>query len=300
MPAEMLAANCVNSTGVGRSSSGGGGGGGAGGAGTTAAAAAAAAARKDRSCKGKRYLEMISESKAGGGSSGCKRPKSHSVSSGASSGETTSESSSPHKSSTGNSSKWVSGGFDLEERIAALPQLQDTHLVNALNNNRTRNTLNGKPLGDSSNGADGRQGSSEGGGGSSGSGSSSSDEAALACSPPASPSTRVATPNGGEACKSGSDPVNYVNKEAAASPASTSSTLCSEDEEPPVLRVVETSRADEESAGEAAALLSPREFLASNFTLRSQGLEVGACDGLAALAEVALSQAQAITTSSSS
>jgi hypothetical protein len=75
--------------------------------------------------------------------SSAKRPKSNSMSSSGSSSSTTSShedniksdhnNSSPAKSSSGGGSKWVSGEFDLEERIAALPQLQDTHLINALN-----------------------------------------------------------------------------------------------------------------------------------------------------------------------
>lgn len=76
----------------------------------------------------------------GGSSSTAKRPKSNSMSSSGSSSSTTSSHgmteggdnhASPVKSAGG--SKWVSGEFDLEERIAALPQLQDTHLINALN-----------------------------------------------------------------------------------------------------------------------------------------------------------------------
>ena len=37
-------------------------------------------------------------------------------------------------------SKWVSGGFDLEEHIAQLPQLGDTHLLNALSHSKANKT----------------------------------------------------------------------------------------------------------------------------------------------------------------
>lgn len=103
----------------------------------------------------KQDTRMSSNCVNGGGSvSATKRPKSNSASSG--------HSSSSGDSETGNNqnkSKWVSGEFDLEERIAALPQLQDTHLINALNhkssglipmnngvNNRPANDLNGADI----------------------------------------------------------------------------------------------------------------------------------------------------------
>lgn len=123
--------------------------------------------RKERSCKGKRYLEMLSEGKL------AKRIKNNTI-------QTTAEdmnsikdnnSSSLGNSGSGNSSennnnindgaslqsggtgivknlnntsgsKWVSGGFDLEEHIAALPQLGDTHLMNALNS-KANKSING-------------------------------------------------------------------------------------------------------------------------------------------------------------
>ena len=344
MPAEMLPSNCSGGGGAVNASS-------AGPAQATpnGAKGAASAPRKDRSCKGKRYLEMISESKGsggagsgggGGGGSSCKRPKSNSVSMG-SNGE--SAESSPNKSSTGNSSKWVSGGFDLEERIAALPQLQDTHLVNALNNNRTRNTLNGKGLPATDSCADSRKSAVAG------------DEHPAAMhaapvSPSAAAAAGAATPLVNGDTKAANHYVNnsqpqphnhqqqhhpHSNKhgdkrssEASASPASSGSTLCSGDEDgdsrsSPALQVVEPKPASDErhspttvspvrgaampaaeavvASGRCDSPTPVREFLASGFSLsRSQGLEVGPCDGLAALAEVALSQAQAITTSSSS
>src|SRR5262249_34565662 len=40
-------------------------------------------------------------------------------------------------------SKWVSGGFDLEEHIAALPQLGDTHLLNALGHSKANKGIIG-------------------------------------------------------------------------------------------------------------------------------------------------------------
>lgn len=329
MPAEMLASNCVNSSNssssshsVAKGSAGNGGG-----------------SRKDRSCKGKRYLEMISESK--GGANGPKRPKSNSMSSGTSYEATES---SPCKSSSGNSSKWVSGGFDLEERIAALPQLQDTHLVNALNNNRTRNSVNGKnfPL---HNGAT-DEGSSRKNSGSSddaGIGDESPHRHPSPQSAPLSPPHPIPALNGSGDAKSTNHYVNNNNSsnggsekvtagrrvgddKANSSPASSISTVCSGDEgdgdsrSSPVLKRSTAASPTPSSPraatdGSAAVLTvsesgracggtsSPRQFLSSNFSLsRSQGLEVGPCDGLAALAEVALSQASAhpIATSSSS
>lgn len=309
MPAEMLASSCVSAS----SSS------------TMAAVAGSKGSsgnghnsRKDRSCKGKRYLEMIGESK-GGANSGCKRPKSNSVSAGGSNGET-SESCSPSKSSStaGNHShKWVSGGFDLEERIAALPQLQDTHLVNALNNNRknNNNTPNGKTL----------------------VGQNGSDVGPKLESPPHTSPSPTPVVNGD--AKSGHQ--HYVNNNngeksrragseeklvMAGSPASSTSTVCSGDEasedsshvpHSPSSKTAMIRAASPETgsspmdgkvppssvAGNKSPVVVPgREFLsASNFSIsRSQGLDVGPCDGLTALAEVALSQAQAITTSSSS
>ena len=48
-------------------------------------------------------------------------------------------------------SKWVSGGFDLEEHIAALPQLGDTHLLNALSHSKTSKNVNSSSSSSSSN-----------------------------------------------------------------------------------------------------------------------------------------------------
>ena len=102
----------------------------------------------------KQDTRMSSNCVNGGGSvSATKRPKSNSASSG--------HSSSSGDSETGNNqnkSKWVSGEFDLEERIAALPQLQDTHLINALNHKSSglipmNNGVNSRPANDL-NGAD--------------------------------------------------------------------------------------------------------------------------------------------------
>lgn len=87
--------------------------------------------RKERSCKGKRYLEMLSETKL------TKRSKNASTSSISNGDESNSNKSVNYpnnsSSSTTASSKWVSCGFDLEEHIAALPQLVgDNHLINVL------------------------------------------------------------------------------------------------------------------------------------------------------------------------
>lgn len=313
MPAEMLASTCVSaptscppssastattggSTGSAKGSNGGNGN----------------SSRKERSCKGKRYLEMIGESKGGNGSSaGCKRPKSNSVSAGshATGDPAGTESSSPTKSSSSaagsHSHKWVSGGFDLEERIAALPQLQDTHLVNALNNNR-RNTANGK--------APGQNGSSDSVGGRSGHNSPTTHALVNGDAK----QHYVNNNNNDEKMRASSEEKLVM---ATPSPASSTSTVCSGDEAsdgdsrsspvpaqcrpqpqlPPADQASPQSAITGASSGAAAG--SGREFLsASNFTslTRSQGLDVGPCDGLTALAEVALSQAQAITTSPSS
>lgn len=102
----------------------------------------------------KQDTRMSSNCVNGGSVSASKRPKSNSASSGHSS-------SSSGDSETGNNqnkSKWVSGEFDLEERIAALPQLQDTHLINALNHKSggliaMNNGVNSRPTNDL-NGAD--------------------------------------------------------------------------------------------------------------------------------------------------
>lgn len=289
MPAEMLASTCVSAPTSCPSSSASAGGSSAkgsnGGNGNNS--------RKERSCKGKRYLEMIGESK-GGASSGCKRPKSNSVSAGShATGDTSESSNSPTKSS--HSHKWVSGGFDLEERIAALPQLQDTHLVNALNNNR-RNTANGKTL-ERQNG----ERRSE----------HSSPSPTALVNGDAKQQQNYVNNNNGEKMRAGSEEKLVM---AVPSPTSSTSTVCSGDEASdgdsrsspiPSCPPPSSQQPSSKSAiiGAASASSSGPEFLSgSNFTslTRSQGLDVGPCDGLTALAEVALSQAQAITTSSSS
>lgn len=102
-------------------------------------------AKKDRSCKGKRYLEMLNEGKL------VKRNKCSVGGNGnedSVSGSKNNSSSSP--GTTG--SKWVSGGFDLEEHIAALPQLGDTHLINALSHNKANKGLNGNKANNNNNG----------------------------------------------------------------------------------------------------------------------------------------------------
>lgn len=107
--------------------------------------------RKERSCKGKRYLEILSESKL------VKRNRTNSQSSsgegntrsdeanhnnpnnksGNSSVNSSSNSTAASAAATAaTTSKWVSGGFDLEEHIAALPQLGDTHLLSALSHSK--------------------------------------------------------------------------------------------------------------------------------------------------------------------
>lgn len=89
--------------------------------------------RKERSCKGKRYLEMLNENKLS------KRSKNAPSSS---NGEENGTSSNKNLNCPNNSSsKWVtSGGFDLEEHIAALPQLNDNHLTSVLDQS-TKTTL---------------------------------------------------------------------------------------------------------------------------------------------------------------
>lgn len=106
-----------------------------------------AQSRKDRTCKGKRYLEILNESKL------TKRNRTNCSSSGGSANdEGNSSSSSNNKninntSSNSSTSKWVTGGFDLEEHIAALPQLGDTHLLSALSHSKANKGItnnNGK------------------------------------------------------------------------------------------------------------------------------------------------------------
>ncbi|RWS31120.1 SOX transcription factor-like protein, partial [Leptotrombidium deliense] len=94
------------------------------------------AQRKERTCKGKRYLEMLSENKL------AKRNKNNS-------GDEQ-KSNSCINAGGSSSSKWVSGGFDLEEHIAALPQLGDKHLINALNHSKANKSLNGNKTSDAS------------------------------------------------------------------------------------------------------------------------------------------------------
>lgn len=86
--------------------------------------------RKERSCKGKRYLEMLNENKLTN-----KRSKNTPTSSicGSNGDEMNGTSNKPVNSgSSSGGSKWVSGNFDLEEHIAALPQLGDNHLISVL------------------------------------------------------------------------------------------------------------------------------------------------------------------------
>lgn len=89
--------------------------------------------RKERSCKGKRYLEMLNENKLTN-----KRSKNALTSSicGSNGDEMNGISTSASKNVSSNNStggsKWVSGNFDLEEHIAALPQLGDNHLISVL------------------------------------------------------------------------------------------------------------------------------------------------------------------------
>ena len=88
--------------------------------------------RKERSCKGKRYLEMLNENKLTN-----KRSKNTLTSSicGSNGDEMNGISTSAKPANANNSSggsKWVSGNFDLEEHIAALPQLGDNHLISVL------------------------------------------------------------------------------------------------------------------------------------------------------------------------
>lgn len=69
--------------------------------------------RQDRSCKGKRYLEMINENKTS------KRAKSNSVSGGTAtndSGESSGRAGGSASAGSSSGSKWVSGNFDLERK----------------------------------------------------------------------------------------------------------------------------------------------------------------------------------------
>lgn len=102
-----------------------------------------AQSRKDRSCKGKRYLEILNENKF------AKRSRTISQTAGQSVGDkeetsakniSSNQSGSNSGTNTAGHSKWVSGGFDLEEHIAQLPQLGDTHLLNALSHSKANKT----------------------------------------------------------------------------------------------------------------------------------------------------------------
>ncbi len=91
--------------------------------------------RKERTCKGKRYLEILNENKFGKRNRAVSPIGAHSEK-----GEMTNAKNVSNNQSS-STSKWVSGGFDLEERIKALPQLGDTHLLNALSHSKANKTI---------------------------------------------------------------------------------------------------------------------------------------------------------------
>lgn len=101
-----------------------------------------AQSRKDRSCKGKRYLEILNENKFGKRSRNVSPMVGHNGAGGDKEDGTAAKNSSSNQSSAGTGgSKWVSGGFDLEEHIAQLPQLGDTHLLNALSHSKANKQM---------------------------------------------------------------------------------------------------------------------------------------------------------------
>ena len=246
--------------------------------------------KKERTCKGKRYLEMINESK---GSGSVVQPGGKKCKSGLGEGAE-----SPSKESKG--SKWVSGGFDLEEHIAALPQLGDAHLLTALNNSKNKVNAAGVNGKGSPNHSHHRMSTHSQG--------RHSDRDSDGSRSPTSPSGV----HHGDNTKSAATPNHYSSKHSD-SDSSSEPCLKLVTEDPMSIKSGTMSSSGTNSPvnghgspdGESSEKRSivARELLASagfNLSRSSQGIEVGPCDGLAALAEVALSQAQAISTTTSS
>ncbi|RWS05965.1 SOX transcription factor-like protein, partial [Dinothrombium tinctorium] len=208
--------------------------------------------RRERTCKGKRYLEMLNENKL---------VKKNKHGSSASNDEQNQKSgASCHTSS---SSKWVSGGFDLEEHIAALPQLGDKHLVNALNHSKTNKSLNGSK------------------------GGSSDQKSKVETDPHANKES-----SDREAVSIKDSKPNESVSEADAEASKTSDDMTDVSCESEKRYSDSAEQEKQENNSQSKESVSKEEFIS-----HSQGIE---CDGLTALAEVALQQANRSEVSSQS
>lgn len=259
------------------------------------------AQRKDRSCKGKRYLEMISESK------GTKRVKSNSISAG-SGGDAESPNKTP---ATGSApSKWVSGTFDLEERIAALPQLDDGNLMNALSHTKTAGKAAAAATGILLTNGTSSSSSSTANKPSAGGGERGHRDDAVPGSPTKVGGTGdkmgVSTVNSklGGASNDSSDEENGKLKLKDGDSKSAPAAGAGDSAIPVSLPNGKESAGINANANGGLAVVPPQptsppqvstpppSALAAGDFLRAQGVDMGGpCDGLAALAEVALSQA---------
>lgn len=254
--------------------------------------------KKERTCKGKRYLDMISESKGNPVQPGGKKCKSNS---GGEAESPTKESGSGKGSSSTGGSKWVSGGFDLEEHIAALPQLGDAHLLTALNNSKNKVTaVNGK--GDDHHGGNHHRIHSQ-----RRNSDRDSDGSRSPTSPPGNGDKSAAFNqynSKSDSESSSSEPCLKIGEDQMSARSGSASGSMSSRTNSPVNTLTNGHASPEnESSENSKRSIVARELLASagfNLSRSSQGIEVGPCDGLAALAEVALSQAQAISTPTSS
>jgi hypothetical protein len=174
----------------------------------------------------------------------------------------------------GSSSKWVSGGFDLEEHIAALPQLADSHLISAIGNQKPTLTGIARTLtesGEESAGALRLQHSNASSPNSRSTGGSSSvDEFKIAFDPmddkSIEPDLHASTTNP-------STSTSHVNATTAAT----------------------ASNDHPEGHLNSSADIAEKIVERLNISHSSQPLE---CDGLVALAEVALQQAHRISSPS--
>lgn len=274
--------------------------------------------KKERTCKGKRYLDMINESKTGTGTNPVNQPggKKCKNSSGESGESPIKDGSKNSSSGAGGGSKWVSGGFDLEEHIAALPQLGDAHLLTALNNSKNKGTVvNGNVGGNHGHGHHhNRQGRNNSDLESDGSRSPSSPsghhgerrDAAAAFNQIISNKSDSESSSSEPCLKIGEDPMSVKSNGGSGSISSRTNSPINNLTNGHGSPISKTNNLENESSSTTSdqkRSMVARELLASagfNLSRSSQGIEVGPCDGLAALAEVALSQAQAISTTTSS